>query len=259
MTLLLEVQDLSVTYGSFKALNGASLRVEKGEIHGLIGPNGSGKTTMLNVVCGFARARAGSIAFADARIERLPVHRRAAMGLGRTFQGIAVFSELSVMENVLVGLHLRDSQSFFRSCIPFLGQAAELENQQRALAALKWAGLEGSTAVPAGTLSFGGQRMLDLARAMVATPSLLLLDEPAAGLNPNEVAQLAAIVREFRARGSTVVVVEHHLKFVMGLCDRITVLNFGQTIAADTPDKVQKNPAVIEAYLGPDHVSIDAH
>lgn len=257
--MLLEVQDLFVTYGSFKALSGASLRVEKGEIHGLIGPNGSGKTTMLNAVCGFARARTGSIAFADARIERLPVHRRAAMGLGRSFQGIAVFPELSVMENVLVGLHLHDSQSFLRSCVPFLGQAAELENQARALAALKWTGLEGSTAMPAGTLSFGGQRMLDLARAMVAAPSLLLLDEPAAGLNPNEVAQLAGIVREFRARGSTVVVVEHHLKFVMGLCDRITVLNFGQTIAADTPDKVQKNPAVIEAYLGPDHVSIDAH
>lgn len=257
--MLLAADNLSVTYGSFKALNSASMHVLAGEIHGLIGPNGSGKTTMLNVISGFARLRGGSIAFAEQRIERMPVHRRAALGLGRSFQGVAVFPDLSVLENVLIGLHLRDGQTFLRCCVPVLGRQAGIESREQALAALARVGLTDFSTLPAGTLAFGGQRMLDLARAMVGRPRVLMLDEPAAGLNPNEVRKLADIIREFRRLGSTVVVVEHHLKFVMGLCDRVTVLNFGQTIAADTPEEVQKNPAVIEAYLGPNHGCIDAH
>jgi branched-chain amino acid transport system ATP-binding protein len=259
MPNVLEVSGVSVNFGGVQALREVSVGVEFGEIHGLIGPNGSGKTTLLNAVCGFVQPRSGRINLNGVSIERLPTHRRAAAGLARTFQGAAVFEEFDATENVVVGLHLHDSQTFLRACIPFAGEAAALKNRALARAALAHVGLDAERETLAGALPFGGQRLVDFARATVRSPEVLLLDEPAAGLNTARVTQLAALIRDIRAAGMSVLLVEHHLELVMGLCDRITVLNFGQTIAVGSPDEVRRNEAVIEAYLGPGHGNPSSH
>jgi len=226
------------------------MQVERGEVRGLIGPNGSGKTTLLNAVCGFVRLADGSVRLLGKRIDKIPPYARAEFGLGRSFQGATTFPEVTCSENVEVGRHRLDRQSFWKSMVPGVGGAIHRRELKNVHEELHLVGLDESANRVARSLAYGQQRMLDVARASASKPEVLLLDEPVAGLNQQEVDRMAEIVSVFRGRGFTVVLVEHHMRFVMDICDRITVLNFGRRIAEGTPSEVQTNPEVIAAYLG---------
>ncbi|WP_243883899.1 ABC transporter ATP-binding protein [Cellulomonas fengjieae] len=227
----LAVRGLSVRFGGLAALDGVTLHVDEGEVVGLIGPNGAGKTTLFNAVCGLVRPSGGTIAVHGVPLVPDPA-RLAGQGVARTLQGLGLFRGLSVRENVLAGNLGADDP----------GAAA-----QRQLVALD---LAGHADRPVGDLPYPEQKKVALARAMVAEPRLLLLDEPAGGLGSDDIAALADLVRHTAATGCAVLLVEHHVDFVMGVCDRVVVLDFGRVIAAGTPDEVAGDPAVDEAYLG---------
>lgn len=251
MTILLETVGLSRRYAGLIAVDTLDMAVEEGGIHAVIGPNGAGKTTLFNLISGLASPSDGAIRFAGRDIAGQPAHDRAKLGIGRTFQNIRVFGTMTVLENVLTGLHSRLSVTL-SEIIVRLGRFRRQEHAAvgRAREALDLVGLTPRADDRADILSYGDQRRLEIARAIAAAPRLLLLDEPAAGMNPAETAALAILVRHIRDAGTTVLLVEHDMGFVMDLSDTVTVLNFGRRIFQGPPAEARREPAVIEAYLG---------
>jgi branched-chain amino acid transport system ATP-binding protein len=248
---LLEAAGLSRRFGGLAAVDAVDVRVERGAIHGLIGPNGAGKTTLLNLIAGALAPTRGRVQFAGADITAWDAARRAQAGIRRTFQNLKLFAEMSALENVSLGLHAGTRAGIFAALARTPGQRREEEQiftaAQRALA---FVGLERHAGVTAAKLPYGHRRLLEIARAFVAAPALLLLDEPAAGLNQTEAAELSRLIGRIRGAGCTVVLVEHHMDVVMAVCDVVTVLNYGRKLAEGAPAEIQRNAEVIEAYLG---------
>ncbi len=251
MEPLLAIKSLSRRFGGLVAVDVVDINIGAGEVHGLIGPNGAGKTTVLNVVSGHLAASSGKLLFEGRDITRLAPERRAGLGIRRTFQNLKLFREMTALDNVKIGLHAETRSDIFHSLLRTRPQQAEEEDiERRARAALDFVGLLSSAEVPGGSLPYGHQRLLEIARAVVARPKLLLLDEPAAGLNGAEAAKLVDLIRRIRANGVTIMLVEHHMEVVMPTCDRITVLNHGRHLAEGPPAEIRKHPEVITAYLG---------
>ncbi|MDR5696432.1 MAG: branched-chain amino acid ABC transporter ATP-binding protein/permease, partial [Armatimonadota bacterium] len=246
---LLRVQGLTKRFGGLVAVNHLSFDVRRGEIYGIIGPNGAGKTTAFNLISGVIRPTSGTVTFDGRRIDHLPPDQIARLGIIRTFQTPKLVPDLSVVDNVRVGLHGQLRAGFFSSMAGF-NRAEEQQSLQEALALLHKVGLDRRAGDPAGALPFGDLRLVEMARALAARPRLLLLDEPASGLTAAQRAHLGQLIREIREEGITVVLVEHDVRMVMGLADRVLVLNYGERLAEDRPDDVQRDPAVIAAYLG---------
>ncbi len=249
--MTLALQSVSRSFGGVRAVEDATFTVEKGEVHGLIGPNGAGKTTLVNLISGLLQPTQGEIALEGQRIDRLPAHRIAARGVARTYQNIRLFAGLSAAGNVVVGEHLRRRAPLWPRLL-LLPRARQEERAaaQTALEALARVGLRERADTAAANLSYGEQRRVEIARALASQPRVLLLDEPTAGMNPNEAKNVARLVREVAREGRAVLLIEHNVRLVMELCDRITVLNFGRVIARGGPAEVAKDPAVIAAYLG---------
>jgi branched-chain amino acid transport system ATP-binding protein len=249
---LLRTEHLDMRFGGLTALEDLNLAVPAGGLYGLIGPNGAGKTTVFNLISGFVRPSGGRILMDGQDVTFEPPHRITAGGIARTFQNIRLFEALTVLDNVLVGFHCR-SQATWGEAVLRLPRyrREEKARRSRALALLDEVGLAEAVAQPAGQLPYGHQRRLEIARALATGPRLLLLDEPAAGLNPRETLELIDFIREIKGRYNlTIIVIEHNLRLVMGLCQHLTVLDHGLTIAAGSPAEVKKNPEVIRAYLG---------
>jgi ABC-type branched-subunit amino acid transport system ATPase component/ABC-type branched-subunit amino acid transport system permease subunit len=246
---LLEGRDLTVAFGGFLALRGVDFVVHRGTVHGLIGPNGAGKTTLLNVLGGFQPVVRGQLRFAGRDILGLPPHAVARLGVARTFQHIDLLREEAVLANVESGAWQRFGGGA-RGLLPLVGARAARQARAVALDCLAFVGLAVDPRTPAGALPPGQQRLVELARALATAPRLLLLDEPAAGLTPAEVERLGELVRHIRARGITVVLIEHHVDFVLTCADRVTVLDYGEWIAEGPPEQVRRDPRVIAAYLG---------
>jgi branched-chain amino acid transport system ATP-binding protein len=250
---LLEVQAITLRFGGIVALDRVSFGVAEGTIAGLIGPNGAGKTSLFNCLSRLYRPQSGDIRFAGRSLLDLPAHGIASLGIGRTFQNLALFGSMSVLKNVEVGAHCQGASGFLADAFRLPAtRREELALEARAMEMLALVGLDSIADRPISTLPLGTRKRVELARALAAKPRLLLLDEPASGLNHEELADLGALIRSTRDRlGITVLLVEHHMNFVMGLSDRVVALNFGRVIAHGTPDEVRADPEVGRAYLGP--------
>ncbi len=249
---MLEVQQLTRRFGGLVAVNQVSFSVKEGEIFGLIGPNGAGKTTLFNLVTGLIPPTAGQMVFDGLPLGQQQPHQIAAKGIARTFQNIRLFKDLSAQDNILIAQHVHTRSGVFTGVLGLApAPQEEREIREKAAELLALVGLQDRAQEKAQNLCYGDQRRLEIARALALAPKLLLLDEPAAGMNPNEKQSLSTFIRDLRDRfGLTVLLIEHHVPLVMGLCDRIAVLDFGQLIALGEPAQVKTDPAVIEAYLG---------
>ena len=257
---LLEAKALTRRFGGLVAVNNVSFTVNKNEIFGLIGPNGAGKTTLFNLITGLLQPSSGQLLYQGEKLAKLRPHQIAAKGIARTFQNIRLFGELSALENVIIARHIHTNSGLLTGVFGLPpAPIEERKAKQKALELLELVGLSNAPGKgihqraeeKARNFPYGDQRRLEIARALALNPQVLLLDEPAAGMNPNEKHQLSQLIREIRTQFNlTVILIEHHVPLVMGLCDRIAVLHFGQLLALGKPAEVRTNPAVIEAYLG---------
>lgn len=249
--MLLEAKEVTMRFGGVQALDGVTLGVEAGTVHGLIGPNGAGKTTLINILSGVARPTSGRVFFRGQPIQGLAAHRVAALGIARTFQNIRLFPAMTCLENVIAGQHLTADRPLLPRLLR-LPSASRKEKKYReqAMACLERVGIADRASFPAGNLSYGQRRRLEIARALAASPRMLLLDEPVAGMRQRGLRQIGDLVRSLADEGMTILLIEHNMSFVMELSSRITVVNFGRSLVTGAPSEVAEHPEVIEAYLG---------
>lgn len=250
---LLRIENLSKSFGGLMAVNEVSFDVEEGGVVGLIGPNGAGKTTVFNLITGNYQPNAGTVFFDGTNLVGLPTHTIVERGIARTFQTIRLFQNMSVLENVLAGCHCRMHTGALSAMLRTASQCAEeREAMTQAVSELEFVGLAHEWQNKAKNLSYGNQRLLEIARALATKPKLIVLDEPAGGMNDQETQELIQLIRQIQGRGITVLLIEHDMGLVMRVCSSLVVLEHGAKIAAGTPAEIQVNPAVIKAYLGAD-------
>jgi len=249
--LILQVQEVSISFGGLKAMEEVSFDLPRGRITALIGPNGAGKTTTINIISGIYRPQKGRVFFKGQSVTGQRPYRLACLGLTRTFQNIQIFQNMTVLENVMVGLHSRTQKEFLSSLFFLPGvRQEEREIERKAWEILDFFNLRNQGPWPAASLSYGDQKRIEMARALASQPDLILLDEPVAGLNMTETLEVAQLIRRICAQGISVLLVEHDMNLVMKISDQIVVLNFGQKIAEGPPEAIQKDPQVLAAYLG---------
>ncbi len=252
MSALLRTEGVCKAFGGVQALNGCSIAVERGSIAGLIGPNGSGKTTLFNMITGYGRVDSGDVFLGDRKITNLPPDKVFGHGIGRTFQLTRVFSRLTVMENMIVGAHHseRSQARGLRRLHNPLARAGGPGTRRQAMELLEFTGIAAHAGVLAETLSYGQRKLLELSYVLMADPAVVLLDEPAGGVNPTLIGTIADRIRDLNAQGTTFLIVEHNMDFVMGLCDRVTVLDYGNAVVSGPPEVIRTDHRVLDAYLG---------